>query len=65
MTKSDFEFGGCASPDSVEKDLANLWKRRNMSAFGVLCPGIARLAKTLRQTEVESDSVSNFVYVMY
>jgi len=65
MTRSDFETGGCASPDAIEADLARLWNRGNDSSLATLAPGMARLARTLRQAEEQTGDVSNFIYVMY
>jgi hypothetical protein len=65
MARIDFESGGCTSPDGVEADLAGLWSRGDGKPLAVMAPGIAQLARTLRQVEVESGDVSNFVYVMY
>lgn len=65
MTKIDFEAGGCASPETVEADLARAWNRGDAGCLVALAPGIARLARTLRQTERESSEVSEFVYAMY
>lgn len=65
MRKVDFEKGGCASPDNVEADLANLWNRGNDGSLTTLAPGMAALARTLRQVEEQAGDVSNFIYVMY
>lgn len=65
MTKIDFDSGGCASPETVEADLARAWNRGDAATLLTLAPGIARLARTLRQVERESGEVSEFVYAMY
>lgn len=65
MAKSDFESGGCATPEGVEADLAGLWSRGDGKPLAALAPGIAQLARALRQVQEESGDVSNFIYVMY
>lgn len=65
MAKGDFETGGCSSPDTVEADLVRLWNRGDAKPLSSLAPGMARLARNLRQVEEESGEVSSFVYVMY
>lgn len=65
MTKSDFEAGGCASVETVEADLARAWNRADSASLLALAPGIAGLARTLRQVDQQSGEVSEFVYAMY
>jgi hypothetical protein len=65
MARIDFESGGCASPATVEADLARLWNRGNDGSLATLAPGMATLARTLRQVQAETADVSNFIYVMY
>jgi hypothetical protein len=64
MAKADFEWGGCASGQTVTADLRRLWTGGDAS-LATLAPGVARLAGMLRESEQESSDVSNFVYVMY
>ena len=65
MSKADFETGGCASPATVEQDLATLWKDDREIGLTKLAPSMAKLAKALRSVEKETDDVSSFIYVMY
>ena len=65
MSKADFETGGCASPETVERDLATLWKDDREIGLAKLAPGMSDLAKALRSVEKEADDVSSFIYVMY
>jgi len=65
MTKSDFETGGCASPDNLEADLARLWNRGSDPSLATLAPAMAKLARTLRQVQDQGSDVSSFIYVMY
>lgn len=65
MAKGDFETGGCASPEAAQADLAAAWSGGDTPALAALAPGMARLARNLRQVEEESGEVSNFIYVMY
>lgn len=65
MAKSDFESGGCSSPDRAEAELAGLWAGDGDKALSTLAPAVAQLARSLRQVQEESGDVSNFIYVMY
>jgi hypothetical protein len=65
MAKADFEWGGCASAQTVKADLQTLGSGGDASSLATLAPGVARLAGKLRASEQESSDVSSFVYVMY
>ena len=66
MTKIDFETGGCASPDTVEGDLTNLWNRADDGSLAALAPGVAKLARISHDIlQQETGEISHFIYVMY
>ena len=65
MSKTDFESGGCASPESAEADLVRACERSGATYMVALAPGIAALARSLREVQQESSEVSEFVYAMY
>jgi hypothetical protein len=63
MSKTDFEWGGCASPEAVEADLQALWQESaDLQALGA---GMAVLARALREVSTDESDVSNFIYVMF
>ena len=65
MAKADFEWGGCASPETVEADLQALWRDEGVTGLNTLSEGMAALAKDLRTVSKDESDVSNFIYVMF
>ena len=65
MSREDFEWGGCASPETVEADLQALWKEEASTGLNTLSAGMAALARDLRTVSKDESDVSNFIYVMF
>ena len=65
MSKADFEWGGCVSPETVEADLRALWKGESATGLETLSAPMAALAKDLRKVGKDESDVSNFIYVMF
>ena len=65
MTKADFENGSCASPDELASALSDMWDEQGFTELSSVAPQFAKLAERLKKSQLESDEVSPFIYVMY
>jgi carbamoyltransferase len=62
---TDFEGLGARTPNELEIYLHKLWTGIDLAELCDLAPGLAELARKLRQTESQDPSVSGLVYAMF
>jgi hypothetical protein len=65
MTKEEFETGSGRSVQELTAGMQAIWSEADDTDLQQLAPQFARLAEKLRSTQVETDDVSPFIYVMY
>ncbi len=65
MSKADFETGGAKNLNEFEAVLNALWSDESNPEYAQLAKKLAKLARSVRTSKVQSSELSQFVYVMY